>query len=52
MMIILELPLKKHPEIREIFNKFREHPLKDNWLPYNPICQECGRVNTTYAHRL
>jgi lysyl-tRNA synthetase, class I len=46
----IRIALKKASEIREIFNKFREHPLKDNWLPYNPICQECGRVNTTYAH--
>lgn len=42
--------LENAPKIREIFNKYREHPLKDNWLPYNPICSECGRVNTTYAH--
>jgi len=46
----IRIALQKAPEIRNIFNKFREHPLKDNWLPYNPICQECGRVNTTYAH--
>lgn len=36
--------------IREIFNKFREHPLKEDWLPYNAICKNCGRVNTTYAY--
>ncbi len=46
----IRIALEKAPEIIEIFNKFREHPLKSNWLPYNPICQECGRVNTTYAH--
>ena len=46
----IRIALEKAPEIIEIFNKFREHPLKANWLPYNPICQECGRVNTTYAH--
>ncbi len=46
----IRIALEKASKIREIFNKFREHPLKENWLPYNPICQECGRVNTTYAH--
>jgi lysyl-tRNA synthetase class 1 len=46
----IRIALEKAPEIIKIFNKFREHPLKDNWLPYNPICDECGRVNTTYAH--
>lgn len=42
--------LERAPEIREIFNKFREHPLGEDWLPYNPICEKCGRVNTTYAY--
>ncbi|MDO9043702.1 MAG: lysine--tRNA ligase [Methanobacteriaceae archaeon] len=42
--------LEKAPEIREIFNKYRENPLADDWLPYNPICTECGRVNTTFAY--
>lgn len=46
----IRIALKNASKIREIFNKFRKHPLKDNWLPYNPICQECGCVNTTYAH--
>lgn len=42
--------LERAPRIREIFNQYREHPLKSDWLPYNPICSECGRVNTTTAH--
>lgn len=46
----IRISLEEAPRIREIFNKFREHPLKDDWLPYNPICGECGRVNTTYTY--
>lgn len=46
----IRISLKKAPQIREIFNQFREHPLKEDWLPYNPICDKCGRVNTTYAY--
>ncbi len=42
--------LKNAPKIREIFNKYRENPLAENWLPYNPICEECGRINTTFAY--
>jgi lysyl-tRNA synthetase, class I len=42
--------LERAPRIREIFNQYREHPLKSDWLPYNPICSECGRVNTTTAY--
>ena len=44
------LALENAERIREIFNEYREHPLKENWLPYNPICSECGRVNTTEAY--
>ncbi|WBF07834.1 MULTISPECIES: lysine--tRNA ligase [Methanothermobacter] len=42
--------LERAPEIREIFNRFRDRPLRDDWLPYNPICEKCGRVNTTEAY--
>ena len=42
--------LEKVDEIKEIFNEYRREPLADDWLPYNPICDECGRVNTTYAY--
>ena len=46
----IRISLKKADKIREIFNKYREHPLAEDWLPYNPICDECGRVNTTTAY--
>lgn len=42
--------LENASKIRDIFNQFREHPLKEDWLPYNPVCENCGRVNTTYAY--
>ncbi len=44
------IALENAQRIREIFNQYREHPLKEDWLPYNPICSECGRVNTTEAY--
>ncbi len=46
----IRISLEKAPKIREIFNQYRENPLADDWLPYNPICQECGRINTTFAY--
>ena len=46
----IRIALNNASKIRIIFNKFREYPLKEDWLPYNPICEECGRVNTTYAY--
>ena len=45
----IRISLENAPKIREIFNKYRENPLTDDWLPYNPICEECGRINTTVA---
>ncbi|WP_409200071.1 lysine--tRNA ligase [Methanobrevibacter sp. DSM 116169] len=46
----IKTSLENAPRIREIFNQYRQHPLDDDWLPYNPICEECGRVNTTFAY--
>ena len=37
-------------EIKAILNQYRREPLGEDWLPYNPICEKCGRVNTTYAY--
>ncbi len=47
----IRISLENAPKIREIFNKYRENPLADDWLPYNPICKECGRINTTFAYK-
>ncbi|MDL2246097.1 lysine--tRNA ligase, partial [Methanobrevibacter sp. OttesenSCG-928-K11] len=46
----IRLSLEKSKEIKEIFDKYRRTPLDDDWLPYNPICEDCGRVNTTSAY--
>lgn len=46
----VRISLEKALEIREIFNQYRESPLSDDWLPYNPICEECGRINTSFAY--
>jgi lysyl-tRNA synthetase class 1 len=46
----IRISLENASKIREIFNKYRENPLADDWLPYNPICEECGRINTTFAY--
>ncbi|MBI5680934.1 MAG: lysine--tRNA ligase [Methanobacterium sp.] len=46
----IRISLEKADEIREIFNKYRENPLAEDWLPYNPICEGCKRINTTIAY--
>ena len=46
----IKIALDKTEEIKAILNQYRREPLADDWLPYNPICEKCGRVNTTYAY--
>lgn len=46
----IRLAFEHVDEIKDIFNQYRREPLADDWLPYNPICEECGRVNTTFAY--
>lgn len=37
-------------DIREILNRYRSDPLPEDWLPFDPICEECGRIATTRAY--
>ncbi len=46
----IRIALDKADEIRSIMDKYRRTPLAEDWLPYNPICEKCGRVNTTTAY--
>jgi lysyl-tRNA synthetase class 1 len=46
----IKTSLENADKIREIFNQYRKHPLSTDWLPYNPICEKCGRVNTTNSY--
>ncbi|MCC7553736.1 MAG: lysine--tRNA ligase [Methanobacteriaceae archaeon] len=46
----IKTSLENASKIREIFNQYRKTPLDEEWLPYNPICENCGRVNTTFAY--
>jgi len=41
--------LRKADDIRNILNRYRRNPLPEGWLPFDPICKECGRIATTRA---
>ncbi len=43
----IKTALEKSGEIMEILNKFRETPLPENFIPWSPICEGCGRISTT-----
>ncbi|KXA90918.1 hypothetical protein AKJ63_00595 [candidate division MSBL1 archaeon SCGC-AAA259D18] len=44
------IALERSEEIREILNKYRSDPLPEGWLPFDPICEECGKIATTRAY--
>lgn len=46
----IEIALEKADGIRQILNEFRSNPLSEDWLPYDPICGNCGRISTTRAY--
>ncbi len=33
--------------VREIQNKHRTNPLKKDWMPWSPLCSNCGKIITT-----
>jgi len=50
MADLIRTSLGKADEIRVILNRYREKPLPNDWLPYDAICSDCGRLATTRAH--
>jgi lysyl-tRNA synthetase class 1 len=41
--------LKSIKEVTEIQNKYRTIKLKNDWSPWKPICENCGKIVTTRA---
>ncbi len=41
--------LGKIDEIKEIQNRYRTNPLKKNWSPWTPICENCGKIVTPHV---
>lgn len=38
----------KREKVRQIVNKYRgRKPYPEGWIPFEPICQKCGRIDTT-----
>jgi lysyl-tRNA synthetase class 1 len=46
---MIRMALEGAGEIRSILNKYREKPLPEGWLPFDAICESCGRISTTRA---
>ncbi len=40
--------IQKRSLVREIVNKYRgRNPYPENWIPFEPICERCGRIDKT-----
>lgn len=43
----IKLAIQKAAVVREILNKYRGKPLPENWIPFKPVCEKCGKIITT-----
>ena len=46
---IIDTFLQAAPKVREIYLKLSGAARSEDWLPFQPICEACGRIGTTYA---
>ncbi len=42
----IKIALENRHKIIEILNKFRREPLPDSFIPWSPICENCGKIST------
>jgi len=50
MADLIRVTLEQANKIREILNRYRDVPLPKDWLPYDAVCEQCGRLATTRAY--
>lgn len=46
----VETALRETEKIREILNRYRRDPLPEDWLPFDSVCEECGKIATTRSY--
>ena len=47
------LTIKMKDEVRRVVNKYRgRKPYPEEWIPFEPICGKCGRIDTTEAVKI
>lgn len=39
-------------KVRDILNQFKENKLDKSWTPWKPICENCGKLQTTEITRI
>lgn len=46
---IIDTFLRAAADVRQIYLRLSGAQRSDDWLPFQPICEKCGRIGTTYA---
>ncbi len=46
----IRMALKEAQAIREILLRISGMSKPNDWLPYMPVCENCGKIGTTYAY--
>ncbi len=47
---VVQLFLEEKDRVREVMNEFRDrNPYPEDWIPFDPLCEECNRIDTTTA---
>ncbi len=42
--------LENKERVREVINRFRDrNPKPEGWIPFDPLCNQCNRIDTTEA---
>jgi len=48
-----KMTIEKREDVRRVINKYRgRKPYQEGWIPFEPICEKCGRIDTTEATRV
>lgn len=47
----IKIALDNADLIKEIFGRFYETSTMDQKLPFNPVCEQCGKIGTTRAYK-
>jgi Lysyl-tRNA synthetase (class I) len=43
----IRVAIKNDKKIADILKEGSGRDLKNNWSPYNPLCENCGRINSS-----
>lgn len=53
LMEFAKITMNKREQVRRVINKYRgRKPYSENWIPFEPICEKCGRIDSTEAVRI